>query len=138
MKQATIKNIKIGGGAPISIQSMTNLSVLDIDTTLEQIKALEGAGCDIVRIALPNTQSVDAFKLVRTKTDIPLVADIHFDYRLAIGGIEAGADKRQPPVHPRCDDRHPGLHQRLAGDHNGKRQRTHQRPAAGYGLYRHL
>ena len=93
MKQATIKNIKIGGGAPISIQSMTNLSVLDIDTTLEQIKALEGAGCDIVRIALPNTQSVDAFKLVRTKTDIPLVADIHFDYRLAIGGIEAGADK---------------------------------------------
>ena len=93
MKQATIKNIKIGGGAPISIQSMTNLSVLDIDATLEQIKALEGAGCDIVRIALPNAQSVDAFKLVRTKTDIPLVADIHFDYRLAIGGIEAGADK---------------------------------------------
>ena len=93
MKQATIKNIKIGGGAPISIQSMTNLSVLDIDATLEQIKALEGAGCDIVRIALPNAQSVEAFKLVRTKTDIPLVADIHFDYRLAIGGIEAGADK---------------------------------------------
>ena len=93
MKQATVKNIKIGGGAPISIQSMTNLSVLDIDATLEQIKALERAGCDIVRIALPNSQSVDAFKVVRTKTDIPLVADIHFDYRLAIGGIEAGADK---------------------------------------------
>ncbi|MBQ4273271.1 MAG: flavodoxin-dependent (E)-4-hydroxy-3-methylbut-2-enyl-diphosphate synthase [Clostridia bacterium] len=93
MKQATVKNIKIGGGAPISIQSMTNLSVLDIDATLEQIKALESAGCDIVRIALPNSQSVDAFKVVRTKTDIPLVADIHFDYRLAIGGIEAGADK---------------------------------------------
>lgn len=93
MKQATVKNIKIGGGAPISIQSMTNLSVLDIDATLEQINALEGAGCDIVRIALPNVQSVEAFKLVRTKTDIPLVADIHFDYRLAIGGIEAGADK---------------------------------------------
>ena len=93
MKQATVKNIKIGGGAPISIQSMTNLSVLDIDATLEQIKALECAGCDIVRIALPNSQSVDAFKVVRTKTDVPLVADIHFDYRLAIGGIEAGADK---------------------------------------------
>ena len=93
MKQATVKNIKIGGGAPISIQSMTNLSVLDIDATLEQINALEGAGCDIVRIALPNAQSVEAFKFVRTKTDIPLVADIHFDYRLAIGGIEAGADK---------------------------------------------
>lgn len=93
MKQATVKNIEIGGGAPISIQSMTNLSVLDIDATLEQIKALECAGCDIVRIALPNSQSVDAFKVVRIKTDIPLVADIHFDYRLAIGGIEAGADK---------------------------------------------
>ncbi len=93
MKQATVKNIKIGAGAPISIQSMTNLSVLDIDATLEQIRALGSAGCDIVRIALPNAQSVDAFKLVRTKTDIPLVADIHFDYRLAIAGIEAGADK---------------------------------------------
>lgn len=93
MKQATVKNIKIGAGAPISIQSMTNLSVLDVDATLEQIIALQSAGCDIVRIALPNAQSVEAFKLVRTKTDIPLVADIHFDYRLAIGGIEAGADK---------------------------------------------
>ncbi len=93
MKQATVKNIKIGAGAPISIQSMTNLSVLDVDATLEQIRALQSAGCDIVRIALPNAQSVEAFKLVRTKTDIPLVADIHFDYRLAIGGIEAGADK---------------------------------------------
>ena len=93
MKQILVKNIKIGGGAPISIQSMTNLSVLDFDATLEQIKALEHAGCDIVRIALPNVQSVEAFKVVRAKTDIPLVADIHFDYRLAIGGIEAGADK---------------------------------------------
>ena len=93
MKQILVKNIKIGGGAPISIQSMTNLSVLDFDATLEQIKALEHAGCDIVRIALPNAQSVEAFKVVRAKTDIPLVADIHFDYRLAIGGIEAGADK---------------------------------------------
>lgn len=105
MKQATVKNIKIGGGAPISIQSMTNLSVLDIDATLEQINALQGAGCDIVRIALPNAKSVDAFAKVRTQTDVPLVADIHFDYRLAIGGIEAGADKIRinpgniPPEH---------------------------------------
>ena len=72
---------------------MTNLSVLDIDATLQQICDLQKAGCDIVRIALPNTQSVEAFAKVRAQTDMPLVADIHFDYRLAIGAIEAGADK---------------------------------------------
>ena len=72
---------------------MTNLSVLDIDATLQQIFELQSAGCDIVRIALPNSQSVEAFAKVRAQTDMPLVADIHFDYRLAIGGIEAGADK---------------------------------------------
>ena len=93
MKQAKIKNLIIGGGALITIQSMTNLSVLDVDGTLQQIEQLESAGCDIVRIALPNSQSVDAFAKVRAKTNIPLVADVHFDYRLAIGGIEAGADK---------------------------------------------
>ena len=93
MKQAKVKNLTIGGGAPITIQSMTNLSVLDIDATLQQICDLQKAGCDIVRIALPNTQSVEAFAKVRAQTDMPLVADIHFDYRLAIGAIEAGADK---------------------------------------------
>ncbi len=93
MKQAKIKNLTIGGGAPIAIQSMTNLSVLDVDGTSEQIRRLQNAGCDIVRIALPNSQSVDAFAKVRAKTDVPLVADVHFDYRLAIGGMEAGADK---------------------------------------------
>lgn len=93
MKQAKVKNLIIGGGAPITIQSMTNLSVLDVDATLGQIAQLKDAGCDIVRIALPNSQSVEAFAKVRAQTDIPLVADVHFDYRLAIGGIEAGADK---------------------------------------------
>lgn len=93
MKQAKVKNLTIGGGAPITIQSMTNLSVLDVDATLQQICNLQDAGCDIVRIALPNTQSVEAFAKVRMQTQMPLVADIHFDYRLAIGGIEAGADK---------------------------------------------
>ena len=93
MKQAKVKNLIIGGGAPITIQSMTNLSVLDVDATLKQIAQLKDAGCDIVRIAVPNAQSVEAFAKVRAKTDIPLVADVHFDYRLAIGSIEAGADK---------------------------------------------
>lgn len=93
MKQSKIKNLTIGGGAPITIQSMTNLSVLDVDGTMDQIQRLQNAGCDIVRIALPNSQSVEAFAKVRKQTNVPLVADVHFDYRLAIGGIEAGADK---------------------------------------------
>lgn len=93
MKQAKVKNLIIGGGAPITIQSMTNLSVLDVDATLQQIDQLQTAGCDIVRIALPNSQSVEAFAKVRAKTNVPLVADVHFDYRLAIGGMESGADK---------------------------------------------
>ena len=93
MKHATVKNLIIGGGAPITIQSMTNLPVLDVESTLQQIHQLKTAGCDIVRIALPNSQSAQAFAKVRLQTDMPLVADIHFDYRLAIDAIEAGADK---------------------------------------------
>ncbi len=83
----------IGGGAPISIQSMTNLSVELVEETLQQIAELEQAGCDIVRIALPSASAVTGFSQVRQRTEIPLVADIHFDYRLAIAAIEAGADK---------------------------------------------
>lgn len=72
---------------------MTNLPVVNIDATLEQISRLQTAGCDIVRIAVPNNESAAAFACVRKNTDMPLVADIHFDYRLAIAAIESGADK---------------------------------------------
>lgn len=92
-KQIKIRNLIIGGGAQIAVQSMTNVPVLDIDGTLHQISRLHNAGCDLVRIAVPNLKSVEAFGKVRQNTDMPLIADIHFDSRLAVGAIEAGADK---------------------------------------------
>lgn len=92
-KQVKVGKVKIGGGAPVSVQSMTNVSVLDIDSTLEQIEDLEKAGCDIARIAVPNLNALESFKKVRLQTDMPLVADVHFDARIAVRAIEAGADK---------------------------------------------
>lgn len=92
-KQVMCRDVAIGGGAPISIQSMTNVDSRDEAGLIEQIAMLKDAGCDIVRIAVPDTESLDVFSRVRKVTDMPLVADIHFDYRLAIGAIEAGADK---------------------------------------------
>lgn len=92
-KQIRIRNVTIGGGSPIAVQSMTNLSVCDIDGTLSQVNRLSEAGCDIVRVAVPNKSSADAFALLRKQTTMPLVADIHFDANLAVSAIEAGADK---------------------------------------------
>lgn len=86
-------NVKIGGEEPVSIQSMTNTDTSDTESTLRQIEALKEAGCQIVRLAVPDMDAVRAFKEIRRKADIPLVADIHFDYRLALGAIDAGADK---------------------------------------------
>lgn len=97
MKKSTRKvmcrNVQIGGGAPVSIQSMTNTDTHDVEATLEQIKALENAGCQIIRIAVSDEGSIDAFRRIRERTDMPLVADIQFDYRMAIAAVEAGADK---------------------------------------------
>ncbi len=92
MKTVKVRNVAIGDGN-ISIQSMTNIPVTDVSQTLNQINALAEAGCDIVRIAVPNVSSQKAFAEVRKHTNMPLVADIHFDYRLAVAAIEAGADK---------------------------------------------
>ena len=92
-KSVRIKNLTIGGGNPIAIQSMTNLPVTDVDATLRQIDEFVRAGGDIMRIAVPNSEAAKAFAQVRKQTGVPLVADIHFDYRLAIAAIEAGADK---------------------------------------------
>ena len=83
----------IGGGAPVSIQSMTNVSSRDEEALLGQIAELTGAGCQIVRIAVPDEESAAVLAKVRRRTDVPLVADIHFDHRLAIKAVEAGADK---------------------------------------------
>ena len=83
----------IGGGEPILIQSMTNTKTQDKPATIEQIKRLEAAGCDIVRIAVPDMEAAEAVKDIKNKISIPLVADIQFDYRLAIQSIINGADK---------------------------------------------
>ncbi len=83
----------IGGGNPILIQSMTNTKTEDIDATVAQIKQLEMAGCDIIRCAVPTMEAALALKEIKKQINIPLVADIHFDYKLAIAAIENGADK---------------------------------------------
>ena len=92
-KKVFCGNVQIGGGAPVSIQSMTNVDTRDTDALLDQINRLTEAGCQIVRVAIPDEEAADSFAEVRKKTDVPLVCDIHFDYRLALRGIEAGADK---------------------------------------------
>ena len=92
-KQVNCGGVLIGGGAPVSIQSMTNVDTRDEKALLRQINELEQAGCQIVRVTVPDDQAADSFSRVRKKTDMPLVADIHFDYRMALRAIEAGADK---------------------------------------------
>lgn len=83
----------IGGGNPILIQSMTNTKTEDVAATVNQIKELTIAGCDIIRCAVPNMEAALAFKEIKKQISIPIVADIHFDYRLAIAAMENGADK---------------------------------------------
>ncbi|HZK02013.1 MAG TPA: flavodoxin-dependent (E)-4-hydroxy-3-methylbut-2-enyl-diphosphate synthase [Anaerovoracaceae bacterium] len=92
-KQIRVGDILIGGGAPLSIQSMTNTDTRDIKSTVEQIARLTDAGCQIVRCAVPNAEAADAIGQIKKKIRIPLVADIHFDHRLAIDSILNGADK---------------------------------------------
>ena len=92
-KTIYVRGIPIGGGHPIPVQSMTNTHTDDVDSTLAQIRRLEAAGCQIVRLAVPNRLAVRALPEIRKGTDMPLVADIHFDYTLALAAVEAGFDK---------------------------------------------
>ncbi|MDE7051820.1 MAG: flavodoxin-dependent (E)-4-hydroxy-3-methylbut-2-enyl-diphosphate synthase, partial [Lachnospiraceae bacterium] len=92
-KVVNIGGVKIGGGNPVAIQSMTNTKTSDINATIEQIYNLEKAGCDIIRCAVPDMEAAKALKEIKKAIHIPLVADIHFDYKLAIAAIENGADK---------------------------------------------
>ncbi len=92
-KIITIGNRQIGGGNPVLIQSMTNTKTEDIVSTVNQILELEEAGCDIIRCAVPTMEAAGAIREIKKKIHIPLVADIHFDYRLAIAAMESGADK---------------------------------------------
>ena len=83
----------IGGGNPILIQSMTNTKTEDVAATVAQIRALTAAGCDIIRCAVPTMEAAEALTEIKKQVSIPVVADIHFDYRLALAAIEHGADK---------------------------------------------
>ncbi|AZZ99415.1 flavodoxin-dependent (E)-4-hydroxy-3-methylbut-2-enyl-diphosphate synthase [Pseudoalteromonas sp. R3] len=87
-----VGNVPIGDGAPIAVQSMTNTNTLDVDATVAQIRAIADAGADIVRVSVPTMEAAEAFKSIKEQSDIPLVADIHFDYRIALKVAEYGVD----------------------------------------------
>lgn len=88
-----VRGVKIGGGNPVTVQTMTNTDTKDIDATVRQINSFMEAGCDLVRIAVPNDESANALKEIRNQVNTPLIADIHFKYELAIKAVEAGVDK---------------------------------------------
>ena len=91
-RQIQVGSVKIGGMAPIAVQSMTNTHTEDVSGTVAQIHRLEQAGCEIVRVAVPNQEAADAISDIKKQITIPLIADIHFDHKLAIAAARAGAD----------------------------------------------
>jgi (E)-4-hydroxy-3-methylbut-2-enyl-diphosphate synthase len=91
-RQIMVGNVAVGGDAPISVQSMTNTETTDVPATLEQISRLVSAGVDIVRISVPSIDAAEAFKSIRNQVSVPLVADIHFDYKIALKVLEYGVD----------------------------------------------
>ncbi len=91
-RQIMVGNVAVGGDAPISVQSMTNTETCDVDATLGQIARMVNAGVDIVRVSVPSMDAAEAFKSIRSQVDVPLVADIHFDYRIALKVLDYGVD----------------------------------------------
>ena len=92
-KRLLVGGVPVGGGAPVTIQSMCNTKTQDVDGTLRQIRALATAGCDIVRLAVPDIDAARAISAIKERSPLPIVADIHFDYKMAVAAIENGADK---------------------------------------------
>ncbi len=92
-REIRIGAVRIGGGNPIAVQSMANTKTEDVEATVSQIRRLEAAGCDIIRVAVPTMEAAGAIRAIKEQITLPLVADIHFDYRLAIAAVENGADK---------------------------------------------
>jgi len=91
-RQIMVGNVPVGGDAPIAVQSMTNTNTCDVDATVAQIKALEDAGADIVRVSVPSMEAADAFGEIKKRVNVPLVSDIHFDYKIALRVAELGVD----------------------------------------------
>ncbi len=87
-----VGDVAIGGDAPISVQSMTNTNTIDVDSTLKQIRSIEKAGADLVRVSIPTMEAAEAFKEIKKQANIPLITDIHFDYKIALKVAEYGAD----------------------------------------------
>ncbi|MFO8033890.1 MAG: flavodoxin-dependent (E)-4-hydroxy-3-methylbut-2-enyl-diphosphate synthase [Candidatus Bipolaricaulota bacterium] len=92
-RRVRVGSVTIGGGAPVVVQSMTNLDPTDVAATVEQIRRLQAAGCELVRLAVPTPEAAAAIAAVKAEVTVPLVADIHYDHRLALSALEAGADK---------------------------------------------
>ena len=92
-RRIMVRGVPIGGGSPVTVQSMTSTDTRDAASTIGQIRALAAAGCEMVRIAIQNEEAAEALKSIRREVDVPLIADIHFNHRLAILAAEAGADK---------------------------------------------
>ena len=91
-KQLRIGKVTVGGGAPIVVQSMSKTDTRDIPTTVNQIKELEDSGCQIVRVAVPDGEAAESLATIKKSVSLPIIADIHFDYRLALGALKAGVD----------------------------------------------
>ena len=91
-RQIMVGKVAVGGDAPISVQSMTNTETCDVDATVAQVRALEAVGADMVRISIPSLDAAEAFAKIRQQVTIPLITDIHFDYKIALRVAELGAD----------------------------------------------
>jgi len=91
-RELKIGNATVGGNAPIAVQSMTKTDTRDVNATLNQVKELQECGCEIVRIAVPDKEAADSIPVIKENTSLPIIADIHFDYRLALASLQAGID----------------------------------------------
>ena len=91
-RQIHVGNVAVGGDAPISVQSMTNTETCDVAATVAQVQAIAEAGADIVRVSVPSMEAAEAFRQIRAQVSVPLVADIHFDHRIALKVAEYGVD----------------------------------------------
>src|SRR4026208_219122 len=101
-RQIWVKDVPIGGGAPVVVQTMTKTETANLDATMEQIRKVTAAGSGLVRVAVPREKDVEALKTIVTDSPIPVIADIHFNYTLALKAIDAGPPRRRPhPGDPR-------------------------------------
>ena len=91
-RQINLGGVKVGGGAPVTVQSMTKTDTRDVTATVLQIRGLEKAGCDIVRLAVPDMEAAKALGSIKKQVRIPIVSDIHFDYKLALEAVKQGVD----------------------------------------------